>query len=127
MGGVRNAIIETWASAAGTAVEALFIWAAPRLPQKLAPLRRAGLGRVTPLPFETHQRKVIGRRTANAFRSGLLPIGTGSEHRPMRRPRLGQSSGHGNRKQRDGDGFHLVQPPFFRLQRYCRSDELKMN
>jgi hypothetical protein len=79
------------------------------------------------LPFETHQRKVIGRRTANTFCSGLLPIGTGWEHRPMRRPRLSQSNGHGNRKQRYGDCFQHVQPPFFRLQRYCRSDELKIN
>ena len=106
---------------------ALFFWTAPRLPQKLALLRRAGLGGVTPLPFETHQRKVIGRRTANTFCSGLLPIGTGWEHRPMRRPRLSQSSGHGDRKQRYGDCFQHVRPPFFRLQRYCRSDELKVN
>jgi hypothetical protein len=44
-------------------------------------LRCAPRQKLTPLPFETHQRKVIGRRTANTFCSGLLPIGTCWEHR----------------------------------------------
>jgi len=52
---------------------------------------------VAPLPLLAKQRMALGRRTASACRSGLPTFGAS---RDLVHLRLGQSSGHGNRKQR---------------------------
>ncbi len=74
-------------------------------------LRRAGPVGVAPLPLMTQQRVVSGR-TASACRSDRVAQGAARDHMLMPYPRLGQSSRHGNRKQRYGDSFYHVQPPY---------------
>jgi hypothetical protein len=73
--------------------------------------RRAGPGGVAPLSLVTQQRTVIGRLTASARRSGRLAHGTARD--PMNHRRLGQSSGHGSRKQPYGESLqHGFLPSF---------------
>ena len=80
-------------------------------------LRSAGPARVAPLSPVTDQRVVIGRGTAGACRMGWLAHCTAWDHMsarhiPMNHRRLGQSNGHGNRKQRYRESLQHVQPPF---------------